>query len=186
MTCQQCFGFNEQHGYCSVIKSVLWSEHMDSPAFWVENHILRLSAILIGLKSILRSYPPLSSLSSLSLFLYSQVFILVHMCVRKGVLDDWNLFHLSFRSAIWGRQLPQPLSPGTASPTKPSSENQQLQLHHFLLQGSQQQRWPALLPQEDTWWGKVFVCTAVPLGSLHICFEFHFYVTVLYNGSIYG
>lgn len=150
-----CFCFNGQCGNRSVIMSVLWSAHLDSPAVWEENHILCLSVfILIVLKNI-------------NMFIYLcvlHIYTRIHMksfcsmefavwtssvCENRCVV--WLLFHLPFRCAIWGRQLPQPLSPGTPSPTQPSSENQQLQLHHFLLQGSQQQRWPALLPQEDTW-----------------------------------
>lgn len=162
--------------------SVLWSAHLDSPAVWEENHILCLSVfILIILKSIYMVihlchpylYPYPHKILVCLVFLQYVWIVWSLQYVSTGVLVCWSqLFHLPFRSAIWGRQLPQPLSPGTPSPTQPSSENQQFQLHHFLLQGSQQQRWPALLPQEDTWWGiKCFIYSNSCRDFEHFCFE---------------
>lgn len=79
---------------------------------------------------------------------------------RENMILRWTSAVLCFipsfvywiRSPVWGGQLPQPLSPGASSATQPPPENQQLQLHHFLLQGSQQQGWPAVLSQEDPWY----------------------------------
>lgn len=146
-TTRQLFSYN----VCFVV-----SAHGFTCCLRRKPHPLSVCLFLIGLKSIyIVIYLCAISIIFLNIL---EVFILVHMCVRKGVLYDWSrLFLPSFRSAVWGRQLPQPLSTGTPSPTKPSSENQQLQLHHFLLQGSQQQRWLTLLPQEDTWWGTKYL-----------------------------
>lgn len=82
---------------------------------------------------------------------YLNNLFLKHLSVHLVFLFELTVSFFG-RRTVWGGQLPQPVSPRASPSTKPHAKDRQLQLHHLLLQGSEQQGRPALLPEADTGW----------------------------------